>query len=508
MGLRRRVCHPPLRSSNLGTDFSFDSEEISSFSGQPDVIAYVATVQPKPGIFIDEISHLLVLCTPTSVLLIGVSVSPVTGQDGGAHKEIRMYATDMSASTDVEMTSVVDTADRRIFMCDSQVGCLYELHYQGKEGWFGKRVQATNNSIGGVQTLFPKLMRKSDGAQVLVTYFGRADPRIDHVTSVVVDKKRHVLYTLSSSSTISAHRKSGDKAVQHLQTPSNVYKLVQDKALSSPALSLKGFSVVSIRVIDPVESCDHIQLHLMVITTNGVRLFFSPQASLEGYGHSSAPEAYTAPGFHHVRLPPTNPVHPQVTNSYALVQAKPSPAASRPHILSTIRSALYIVGLTTATQQGGVNTLNYILLLSLDLPKIGPFGQPQQSPTKQLASYQTFTYPEYADSQRPPLTGQTTLLPIPGRTWAMCQTPRDPHDEVYMCHARSGRHERTRLPIYGVDPGVHRDEKRRIVILSEEVSHRCIEGCSRRSDGWEHGFDRSFPGQASRAHFRIGLIMT
>ena len=139
---------PPATSlSNLGTDSSIDSEEISSFSDQPDVITYAATIQPKPGVFIDEISYLLVLCTPISVLLIGVSVSPVTGQDGRVHKEIKMYATDMSVSTDVEMTSVVGTADGRIFMCGSQDGCLYELHYQEKEGWFGKRVQLDRKSV-------------------------------------------------------------------------------------------------------------------------------------------------------------------------------------------------------------------------------------------------------------------------------------------------------------------------------------------------------------------------
>ena len=150
--------------SNIRTDPP-NSEEISSFSDQPDVITHVATAQPKPGVFIDEISRLLVLCTPISVLLIGVSVSPVTGQDGRVHKEIKMYATDMSVSTDVEMTSVVGTPDGRIFMCGSQDGCLYELHYQEKEGWFGKRVQLINHSVGGVQTLFPKLMGRSDGAQ-------------------------------------------------------------------------------------------------------------------------------------------------------------------------------------------------------------------------------------------------------------------------------------------------------------------------------------------------------
>ena len=438
--------HQPLYSSDLGINSCPHREEISSFSDQPDVITYVATVQPKSGVFIDEISQLLVLCTPISVLLIGVSVSPVTGQDGRAHREVKMYATDMSVSTDVEMTSVVGTADGRIFMCGSQDGCLYELHYQEKEGWFGKRVQLINHSVGGVQTLFPKLLGKSDGARTRMTYFSKVDPLIDRVTSVVVDKKRNVFYTLSSNSTISVYRTNGDKAVQHLQTLSNVYKLAQDKALSSPALSVKNFSIVSIQVIDPVESRGHIQLHLMAITTNGVRLFFSPQASLGGYGYSSAPGAYKALGVQHVRLPPTNLLHPdeqtntihsQAMNSYALVQANPPPTASRPYIISAIENASYFAGLTIATQQGDVDTLDYILLLSPDLPKIGSFGQPQQPPVQQVTSYQAPAYSGYGGpqgSQRPPLTEQATLLPIPGRTWAMCPAPRDPHDEVYATH--------------------------------------------------------------------------
>jgi nuclear pore complex protein Nup155 len=98
-------------------------------------------------------------------LLLGVSVSSVTGPDNRARKDIKMYATDMSVSTDVEMTSVVGTQDGRIFMCGSQDGSLYELHYQEKEGWFGKRVQLINHSVGSVQTLFPKIMGKSDGTR-------------------------------------------------------------------------------------------------------------------------------------------------------------------------------------------------------------------------------------------------------------------------------------------------------------------------------------------------------
>lgn len=124
---------------------------------QPDVITHVALVKPKPGVFIDEISSLLVICTPLSVLLLGVSSSNIPGPNNRTRKEIKLYATDMSIPTEMEMTSVIGTNEGRIFMCGLQDGNLYELHYQEKEGWFGKRVQLINHSVGGMQSFIPRL---------------------------------------------------------------------------------------------------------------------------------------------------------------------------------------------------------------------------------------------------------------------------------------------------------------------------------------------------------------
>lgn len=132
-------------------------QELSSFVDQPDVITHVALVKPKIGVFIDEITSLLVICTPVTVLLIGVSTTPVPGPNNQTRKEIKLYATDMSIACDVEMSSVIGTPDGRIFMAGSQDGNLYELHYQEKEGWFGKRVQLINHSVGGVQSLLPRI---------------------------------------------------------------------------------------------------------------------------------------------------------------------------------------------------------------------------------------------------------------------------------------------------------------------------------------------------------------
>lgn len=133
----------------------FYRQELSSFVDQPDVITQVTVVKPKSGVFVDEISYLLVICTPVSVLLIGLSFGSVSGSIQRPHKDIKLYATEMSVATDVLMNSVVGTTDGRIFMCGSQDGCLYELHYQESESWFGKKVQLINHSSGGVQSLLP-----------------------------------------------------------------------------------------------------------------------------------------------------------------------------------------------------------------------------------------------------------------------------------------------------------------------------------------------------------------
>lgn len=159
------------------------SQELSSFIEQPDVITHVALVKPKPGVFVDEITSLLVICTPVSVLLLGLSSQNVQGPDHKPHKEIKLYATDMSVNTDgVEMTSVVGADDGRIFMCGIQDGSLYELHYQQKEVWFGKQYYLINHSASAVPSFIP-LLRSSSNDGRLEIYITKA--RIADVTYFV-----------------------------------------------------------------------------------------------------------------------------------------------------------------------------------------------------------------------------------------------------------------------------------------------------------------------------------
>ena len=126
-------------------------------------------VKPRPGVFIDEINYVLAIVTPFHVVLLGVAARDVEGPGGVSRKDIKLFATDLKIATEVEMTDVAGTDDGRIFLTGAQDGHIYELHYQEKEGWFGKRVQLINHSVGGVQSFLPRLTttRTADGTYML-----------------------------------------------------------------------------------------------------------------------------------------------------------------------------------------------------------------------------------------------------------------------------------------------------------------------------------------------------
>ncbi|KIK70905.1 hypothetical protein GYMLUDRAFT_32985 [Collybiopsis luxurians FD-317 M1] len=390
-----------------------DSQEISSFVDQPYVITHVGLVKPKKGLFIEEISHILVICTPVSLLLIALSFSTVPGTSNHLRKEVKLYATDLTISTEVEMTSVTGTPDGRIFMCGSQDGNLYELHYQENEGWFGKRIQLINHSVGGMSSFLPRFT--STHAE-------------DRIVSVIADPERECFYTLTEKNVISIYKPNTDRSVQHIQTLSNLYKAAQDKCPGSPAITPQSFQIVALHPVTLLESRSGVQL--IAITANGVRLYFSP-----GFGYSGAMQALGSRTLQlsHVRLPPSNLIHPDEQenphrppssiNTFGSTQGQPS-RQSRPYILSTIDNSCYLDGLTVATQPGDIDTVDYLLCMSPDLTRIGSLEQlnlPQPSPQPNYSMYGGQNIPN-----RPPLTEYATLLSIPGRTWAMAPVPQRP----------------------------------------------------------------------------------
>jgi nuclear pore complex protein Nup155 len=400
---------------------------------QPDVITHVSIVHPKPGVFVDEINHLLVLCTPLTVILLGVSATDVLEPNHRTRKEIKLFDLDMSVSCDVEMISVAGTPDGRIFMAGSQDGHLYELHYQEKEGWFGRRVQLVNHSVGSVQSFLPRFTApRSEGTPRLLHCTAILSYRnflTDRVVSVVSDPSRNLFYTLTANSIIAVYYPTSSRTVQLSQTIQNLYKQAQDKVPGSPAITPKHFHIISLHIITQEETRSGLQL--MAITTNGVRLYFSTLAGpFSHYPGSDAQRIQRPLQLVHVRLPPANLLHPDEQShpylssgsGYASRHPQALPT-SRPYVLSGLENSVHAAGLTIAAHPGDTEGTDFLLCMSPDLTRIGALGQtpPQTLP---LAGP---SFGACAASQRPPLTERAALLAIPGRTWGMAALPRPKH---------------------------------------------------------------------------------
>lgn len=253
----------------------------------------------------------------------------------------------------------------------------------------------------------------------------------DRMVQLVSDHSRNCFYALSENNTISVFRTNGEKSVSHLQTLLNLYKMAQDKAPGSPAITPQTFAIHAIHVIEPGRSQTN-DVHLVAVTANGLRLFFSPSSS--GYNYAYGLSGGTSSGLQrplaltHVRLPPPNLLHPdEQTQPFASSlsgygSAHQVGSASRPYILKHLDNSCYEAGLLVASHPGDTDGTDFILCLSPDLTRVGSFGQ-VNGPQPQQGQY-TNAYGTNAGPSRPPLTEYATLLAIPGRTWAMASVPR------------------------------------------------------------------------------------
>lgn len=215
--------------------------------------------------------------------------------------------------------------------------------------------------------------------------------------------------------------------MQQVQTLTNLYKQAQDKVPGSPALIPDKFFIVSIHVVEPAESRSGVQL--MAITTNGVRLYFGPSMAYSfSYGSSSGANSRSL-GLVHVRLPPTEllhpdeqirPLRPQLSTYGGLAPSTQQPRY-RPFAVKELAYACYQDGLTIATQAGDTDSSDFVLCMSPDLSRIGSLGQYLQPPVQQ--SYGQ-SYGGQGGS-RLPLTEYATLLSIPGKTWAIAPVMKD-----------------------------------------------------------------------------------
>lgn len=262
----------PLHTNLLSSSFS-------TFDELNAVILGVGIVAPRPGVFVDSITHLLVISTTTTITLVGIGLA---APSPGGKKEVTFYLTGLSVPTDgLPFTKIKGAPGGRIFLCTASGegtppgtadgdGCLYELAYQSTEGWFVKRCSLNNltsSSIGN--SVMPSFLRSLSAIA----------PK-DHVVDIIPDAERGLLYTLLKNGAIEMFELPSSSPTSRFDgVPRSVVKSgdvlqAARMACKTPALEATELKIVAVQVIG-VKEGEKDKVALVAITNTGELLMVS-----------------------------------------------------------------------------------------------------------------------------------------------------------------------------------------------------------------------------------------
>lgn len=242
------------------------------YSGEEQAIVSVGMCTPRPGVFVEAIRHIMIVCTTTEIVLLGVCCSAGAGGTGDDDCEevmlqpLPLYSV---SSDDVAMTSVACTTNGRIFLGGAD-GNLYEIKYSAAESWRTKRCSKICHT-GGLRQYLPSFLPGF--------LFGAPQALVD----LVIDPHRNILYTRTQASALQVY----DLGTNCNETPRRVAEAHEFLAEASRAMGgrevfgrgagdKKGAAVVHMAVIPPAESR---RLHLLTVTADGRRVYWAAASS-------------------------------------------------------------------------------------------------------------------------------------------------------------------------------------------------------------------------------------
>lgn len=279
MGLFAEINHAwvVIDNSLFLWDYTHPDPELIGFEDQPHTIHAVALVPPKPGIFVNTITHILAVATSSEMILLGVSATPTLS----GTKSVALYQTKMSlALRGSDVRTITGSADGRIFFGGTSDVDINELYYQSEEKWFSNRCGKINHTNPG----WSSVVTMQSG------FWGNKDP--EHLVDIAIDNSRKLVYTLSSKSTIRTY---------HMESPDRLNKVIEKEkvhCLRDIAHMITQSKLLTDRIkivsISPITKQEASKLHLMALTDTGCRLFFSATSAssfLYGSQSNTAPQS-------------------------------------------------------------------------------------------------------------------------------------------------------------------------------------------------------------------------
>lgn len=350
MGLLAEVNHAWVAIDNALYlwDYTHADPSLIGFEDQPHAITAVRLVVPRAGVFLPQITRLLVVATSNDIYLVGLSAQPASS--GG--QIVALYSTRLSLFVKGIDVNIIEgsAASGRIFFSGRGSDNVYEITYQQEERWFQNRCGKVNHTSKGVTSFAPSF-----------SFGSRASP--DYLQQMVVDDSRNLLYTLSARSTIRTYHIKSNGAFDLVivkplsQTLNNIGHMTSQSSLISPNMTL-----VSINSISSQEAS---KLHLMATTSTGCRVFMSATSSF-GWSNTDSSNAPSNMQVQHVKFPPPESAAFQTQGQKALVSLNKPPGNqivnNSSKALSPTRSAVryppgYFFALASKDPQGVTDSL-------------------------------------------------------------------------------------------------------------------------------------------------------
>lgn len=282
-------------------DYTHHDPELIGFEDQPHTIHAVALLPPKPGIFVNTITHILAVATSADMILLGVSAT----ENPSGTKTVSLYQTKMVLPLrGVDVRIIAGTADGRIFFGGSSDVDVYELYYQSEERWFSNRCGKINHTTHGWQSMVPA-----------TKLWGHQEP--EFLIDIVVDNSRGLIYTLSSKSAIRTY---------HMEAPDKLREVIKKErmnCLNDIAHMINRSDLLSDRMkivsISPISKQEASKLHLMALTDSGCRLFLSATNTSSIFYNPQSNLAPQSMQVQFIKFPPSENSRPSAPGAESLV---------------------------------------------------------------------------------------------------------------------------------------------------------------------------------------------
>lgn len=288
-------------------DYTLANPELVGWEESRDPIVLVKLVKPKPGVFVRQIEHLIVVVTTQQMLLLGVVMKPTEGKS----QSVELYNTQMSiAVRGIGVEHIEASATGRIFFVGNQTDDIYEFQYHREEGWFSGRTHRachTKSNMSFMQDQMNAVSQLWAGSQGKVL-----------INQLAIDDTRNLLYTLSNTNEIKVWLVRNEVSMVLARPLSSMLTNTGAFCPRSELLTSRNVRLVS---ISPVPATEARLLGLMATTNTGCRLYMSV---MRGYDMANSQMAPNSMQISHVRFPPKDPNAPTALPETASTQQSSS----------------------------------------------------------------------------------------------------------------------------------------------------------------------------------------